>query len=87
MKRMKTSFPVLPASYPFAVEANDTARKGALAGRKITGEGCRFAVAPVHTRFDAVQWFAWDAEQADEAGRPVVVRQAATYAEAARGLS
>lgn len=86
MTRMKTSFPVLPASYPFAVEANDPAKRGALAGRKITGEGSRFAVAPVHTRFDAVQWFVWDAD-VDEGDGPVVVRQAATYTEAVRGLS
>lgn len=30
--------------------------------KEFFGENSRYAVAPVHTRFDAVEWFVWDAE-------------------------
>lgn len=51
------------------------------------GQYDRYAVAPVHTRFDAVQWFVWDAlhPNSDE-NRPEVIRQAATREEALAGL-
>lgn len=43
--------------------------------------------APVHTRFDAVEWFVWDANvYADASGTPAVIRQASTEAEAVEGL-
>lgn len=63
--------------------ANDPAKAGQLATRKITfGELSRYAIAAVHTRFDAVQWFVWDVNS----GEPVVIRQAATFAIALVGL-
>jgi len=70
------------------VEANDPSRAGQLAGRqRLFGDYSRYAVAPVHTRFDAVEFFVWDAELTDEVtGGPAVIRQAATEAEAVRGL-
>lgn len=58
---------------------NDPARKGELADKKaLFGNGCRYAVAPVFTRFDAVEWFVWDAELLDSNGKPEVVRQEPT---------
>ena len=40
-------------------------------------------VAAIHTRFDAVEWFIWDAGQIDElTGHPEVVGQYATEQEA-----
>ena len=70
------------------VPANNPAIKGSLAARKqLFGEHFRYAVAPVHTRFDAVEWFVWDAEHAlSTMGRAEVIRQAATLEEAMEGL-
>ena len=64
--------------------SNDPSRKGELAARKqLFGDCSRYAVAPVHTRFDAVQWFVWDAEiTCADTGLPEVIRQAETLAEA-----
>jgi hypothetical protein len=68
---------------------NNPAKKGQLAARKHLFGGCsRYAVAPVHTRFDAVEWFVWDAENQwiDSNGRAGVIRQASTLEEAIKGL-
>ena len=55
---------------------NDPTRKGELAAPKtLFGDYSRFAVAPIHTRFDAVQWFIWDAHKLDSDGKPDVIRQ------------
>jgi len=60
---------------------------GSLAARKeLFGEWKRYAVYPVHTRFDAVQWFVADAFALDEAGMPEIIRQAATKEEAMKGV-
>jgi len=68
---------------------NDPSRKGQLAASKrLFGEYSRYAVAPVHTRFDAVEWFVWDAMSWEPDGtNPAVIRQASTEAEAVEGLS
>lgn len=51
------------------------------------GEHRRFAVYPVHTRFDAVSWFVADAERIDEAtGFASIIRQEATKEAAMDGL-
>ena len=57
---------------------------GQLASKKVLFGGySRFAIAPVHTRFDAVEWFVWDAEQIDPLTRlPSVIAQEATKEEA-----
>ena len=68
---------------------NEPAKAGQLAARKrLFGDCSRYAVAPVHTRFDAVQWFVWDAEHpwVDGDGRPSVIRQADTLESALMGL-
>ncbi len=68
---------------------NNPDKKGQLAARKrFFGDHSRYAVAPVHTRFDAVQWFVWDAENPwlDETGLPSVIRQASSLEEAINGL-
>ena len=76
----------MPISFPSTV-ANIPARKGQLAAPKQFGPDHRFSVAPVHTRFDAVEWFVWDAETTYlGGGRADVIRQAATLAEAIDGL-
>ena len=69
--------------------ANDPTRKGELAARKqLFGDCSRYAVAPVHTRFDAVQWFVWDAEiTCPDTGLPEVIRQAETLVEALADVS
>ena len=68
---------------------NEPAKAGQLAARKrVFGDCSRYAVAPVHTRFDAVEWFVWDAEHPwiDGDGKPGVIRQAATLPDALWGL-
>lgn len=54
--------------------------------KELFGGYSRYAIAPVHTRFDAVEWFVWDAERLDPTGRPEVIRQAPTKEEALKGL-
>lgn len=67
---------------------NDPSRKGQCAApKRLFGEYHRYAVAPVYTRFDAVEWFVWDAHETDPVTNgPAVIRQAATEAEAIAGL-
>lgn len=68
---------------------NEPAKAGQLAARKrLFGDCSRYAVAPVHTRFDAVQWFVWDAEHPwiDGDGKPNVIRQADKLEDAVHGL-
>lgn len=80
MKNSRKAFAALRNTQP----VNDPAKAGQLASRKVSfGDLSRFAVAAVHTRFDAVSWFVWDAEQTDDVtGGPAIVWQAATFAEA-----
>ena len=62
---------------------NDPARKGQRAGRNIFyGEHHRFAVYPVHTRLDAIQWFVADAETPDETGLASIVGQHFSFEDA-----
>ena len=35
------------------------------APKEYFGDWKRYAIAPIHTRFDAVTWFVWDAEHKD----------------------
>ena len=66
---------------------NDPTRAGQLAAPKeLFGPDNRFAIAPVHTRFDAVQWFVWDAEILDHMGMPEVIRQESTKEDALKGV-
>lgn len=67
---------------------NNPSLKGSLAAPKQRfGEAGRYAAAPIHTRFDEVEWFVWDAEHpASNMSRAEVIRQAATLEEALRGL-
>ena len=79
---------ITPASFK-AHYVNKPERKGELAARKrLFGDCSRYAVAPVYTRFDAVEWFVWDAESPwiDNKGRAGVIRQASTLEEALHGL-
>ena len=74
-------------SYPYSIDKNDPLFKGALAGRKMLfGEGSRYAIAPVHTRFDDVEWFVWDAEILEHGCVARVIRQAQDVATAIEGI-
>lgn len=67
--------------------ANNPALRGQLAARKqLFGDSSRYAVAPIHTRFDAIEWFVWDANRLDKQGKPEVIRQAGTLDQAIQGL-
>lgn len=70
------------------VPANNPALKGQPAARKqFFGPRERYAIAPVHTRFDALEWFVWDAEhKLSNMSRAEVIRQAASLEEALMGL-
>lgn len=60
---------------------------GTLAAKKeLFGENKRYAIAPVHTRFDTIVWFVWDAAIIDELGFATVIRQCDTKEEALKGL-
>lgn len=62
---------------------NNPELRGQIAGEIETfGAGDRFALYPVHTRFDAVCWFAVDREEIDDLGLPMVLAQQATRREA-----
>lgn len=83
LKNKRTEFEKMATAKP----DNMKVWAGRLALHKVTfGECSRFAVAPVHTRFDSVTWFVWDAEKAGSDGEPTIVRQAATFAAAVAGL-
>ncbi len=69
----------------FAAAANDPTRAGQLAGRKLLfGLYRRYALYPVHTRFDRVCWMVADAD-IDDHGMPGIIRQEDTP-EAAHGI-
>ena len=79
---------ITPASFASSYK-NDPEKKGQLAARKrLFGDCSRYAVAPVHTRFDAVQWFVWDAEHPwiNDTGKPAIIRQACSLEEAIKDL-
>lgn len=77
---MPVSFSKLPANNP-SLKGQPAARK------QFFGPRSRYAVAPMHTRFDALEWFVWDAEHnLSDMSRAEVVRQAATLEEALSGL-
>jgi len=67
---------------------NNQALRGSLAGRKVLfGDNSRYAIAPVHTRFDAVEWFVWDAEHPmSDLNHAEVIRQSETKEQAMAGL-
>ena len=77
---MAVSFPCVPTNNP--------SLRGSLAATKqFFGDHSRYAVAPVHTRFDHVEWFVWDAEHSlSDMTRAEVIRQSETLVEALRGL-
>jgi hypothetical protein len=57
---------------------------GQLASKKVLFGGySRFAIAPVHTRFDDVEWFVWDANHIDPLTKlPSVIAQEPTKEQA-----
>lgn len=67
---------------------NNPKLAGQLAARKeLFGDYSRYAIAPIHTRFDKVEWFVWDADVVDPlTNKAGVIRQASTKEEALTGL-
>ena len=66
---------------------NNPALKGQLAAKpERLGAFWRYQIAPVHTRFDAVEWFVWDADLTDDQGFATVIRQEASRDAALDGL-
>ena len=72
----------------FATIANNPVLKGRRAGKaRFYGPHKRFALYPIHTRFDAVAWVVSDAETMDNDGLPeisIFKTEAAAIAYAAR---
>ena len=76
----------MPNRKPMAV-INDPSKAGQLAGKQcLFGPHHRYAVAPIHTRFDRIAWFVWDAERPGPDGEPAIIRQADTREGAIREL-
>lgn len=72
-----------PFCYTMHHEPNDPSRRGQLAGQPVRfGAFRRFRIEPVHTRFDSVSWFGYDAERSEEDGSPLCVCIALSLAEA-----
>jgi len=66
---------------------NNPKLAGAVAGRKeFFGDFNRYAIFPVHTRFDLVQWFVSDAETPDELGLSSIIRQSYSKTDAVQDL-
>jgi len=67
---------------------NIPANAGSLAARKeLFGDNSRYAIAPIHTRFDAVEWFVWDAEHPRSSmSHAEIIRQEPTRDAALFGL-
>lgn len=78
--------------YTYKIEANDPGKAGQLAGKKMLfGDCSRYAVAPIHTRFNNLTWFVWDAEAISDSdlaqNHPVpVIRQEESFEAAVAGL-
>jgi 2-polyprenyl-6-methoxyphenol hydroxylase-like FAD-dependent oxidoreductase len=68
---------------------NDPSKAGQPAAKKqFFGESRRFAVWPIHTRFDAVEWFVADAEhRLSDLSHAEVIRQEPTLEKALEGLA
>jgi len=67
---------------------NNPMLRGSLSAPKQRfGDFGRYTIAPIHTRFNAVEWVVWDADTIDEAtGLAAIIRQTDTIDEALRGL-
>lgn len=74
------SFPKIPANNP-ALAGQPAAKK------QFFGDFSRYAVWPVHTRFEAIAWFVADAEHPlSDMSRAEIIRQAETLEAALEGL-
>ena len=71
-----------------ATLSNNPLLAGSLAAPKqYFGDFKRFAVAPVHTRFDDIEWFVWDAEHPNsDLDHAEIIRQEPTKEAAMAGL-
>lgn len=62
---------------------NEPSKAGRMAAEPLLfGPNLQISVFPVHTRFDAVQWFVSDFAEVDEFDMPAVVGQFASKADA-----
>lgn len=67
------------------LEQNNPKKAGQPASKKaLFGENNRYAIQAIHTRFEAIEWFVWDAINGD--GEPKIIRQSDSYGEAINGL-
>lgn len=68
---------------------NDPAKAGQPAAKKqFFGDHRRYAVWPIHTRFDAVEWFVADAEHPlSDTSHAEIIRQEPTMEKAMEGLA
>lgn len=77
----------LSFSFPTDISNDPMLRGSTAAPKQRFGDYGRFAVAPIHTRFDTIEWLVWDAEITDDAtGLAAIIRQAGTMDAALRGL-
>ena len=77
--------PSIEALFAGRVDDNNPTLKGRLASQLF--HFGRYAVAAIHTRFDAVEWIVQDSETFDAlTGLPEIIRQAPTLAEALVGF-
>jgi len=74
-------------SFSSPLTNNPMLRGSFAAPKQRFGDFGRYAIAPIHTRFDAVEWVVWDADIIDEAtGLAAIIWQADTMDEALGGL-
>ena len=75
--------------YTSRIAENNPRLADSLAGNKMLfGKRKRYAVAPMHTRFDAVSWCVFDAMTDDPLdGSPAVIRQENSFEAAIADLS
>jgi hypothetical protein len=68
---------------------NNPSKKGCVVENTtlIFGPFSRYKIVAIHTRFDRVSWFVYDADLTDDlTGGPSVIRQEDTFEKAVNGL-
>jgi len=77
----------MAVSFPPTLSNNPMLKGSPAAPKQRFGDGGRYAVWPIHTRFDAVEWFVADAEHPfSDMNHAEVIRQAETLELAMKGL-
>jgi len=77
----------MASSFSSPLTNNPMLRGNLAAPKQRFGNHGHYAIAPIHTRFDAIEWLVWDADIIDEAtGLAAIIRQAGTMGATLRGL-